>query len=144
MVTQLVTLTNEVNLHMIALQNIALAISLLIGQTPLSATPAQLLKLDTDLPTEPGWWVVPQGVEKMTIYAEAKNTETVLFWLIPTGTQTWRERQLIGYDKDGSDGWSLTWEFGNQRLHHHIHAQALGSDSNSQSNGVINIRTEMQ
>lgn len=124
--------------------NIALAISLLIGQTQLSASRAQLLRLYTDLPQESGWWVVPIGVDKMTIYADAKNADTVIFWLIPTGTQTWGERELIGYDIDGSDGWSLTWELGNQRLHHHIHVQALGSDFDSQSNGIINIRTEMQ
>lgn len=45
----------------------------------------------------------------MTIHAEAQNTETVLFWLVPTGTATWSERELIGYDKDGNDGWSVTW-----------------------------------
>lgn len=115
-----------------------------MGQTKSSDTSAQLLRLYTDLPKVSGWWVVPKGIEKMTIYAEAANTETIIFWLIPTGTQTWRERRLIGYDKDGSDGWSLSWEFGKQRLHHHIYAQALGSDSDLQSNEIINIRTEIQ
>jgi hypothetical protein len=100
-------------------------------------TRAQILKVYTDLSEEAGWWVVPKGVSTMTIYAEANNTETVLFWLIPTGTQTWSDRILIGYDKDGSDGWSLKWELGNRTLHDHIYVQALGSDS--QANDSINV-----
>ncbi|MGM0884973.1 MAG: hypothetical protein ACQEXQ_28510 [Bacillota bacterium] len=125
------------------LSHVILSLSFLIGQTQNNEnTRAQLLRVYTDLHKESGWWVVPKGVKKMTIHAEAKNTETVLFWLIPTGTETWSERELIGYDKDGNDGWSLTWKFGNQRLHDHIHVQALGSDSSSQSNETINITTK--
>lgn len=105
-------------------------------------TSTQLLRVYTDLPKESGWWVVPRGVSKMTIYAEARNTETVLFWLVPTGTQTWSERELIGFDKNGNDGWSIKWEFGNQKLHDHIQVQALGSDKSTQSNEIINIRTQ--
>jgi hypothetical protein len=113
---------------------------LLIGQTQNhDDTRAQLLKVYTDLPKESGWWVVPRGVSKMTIHAKARNTETVLFWLVPTGSATWGERELIGYDKDGKDGWSVTWDFGSQKLHDHIHVQALGSDSSTQSNETINI-----
>lgn len=83
------------------LLTITLVMSLLIGQTQNhDDIRAQLLRVFTDIPEESGWWVVPSGVNKMNIYAESKNTETVLFWLIPTGTQTWRERELIGYDKD--------------------------------------------
>lgn len=76
----------------------------------------------------------------MTINVNAKNTETVLFWVIPTGTQTWGERELIGYDKDGRDGWSLTWEFGNRKFHDHIQVQALGDDTIS--NAIINVASE--
>ncbi|MEW9674337.1 hypothetical protein [Ammoniphilus sp. 3BR4] len=104
---------------------------------------AKILNVYTDLPNKSGWWTAPKGVHKMTIYVEAENTETVIFWLIPTGTQTWGQRELIGYDKDGSDGWSLTWDFGNRSLHDHIHIQALGSDSASQSNASINVATEI-
>ncbi|SFK83530.1 hypothetical protein SAMN03159341_101807 [Paenibacillus sp. 1_12] len=104
-------------------------------------TRAQLLKVYTDLTEESGWSVAPKGVGTMTIYAEAENTETVLFWLVPTGTETWSERILIGYDKDGSDGWSLVWEFGNRSLHDHIYVQALGSDSSTQAAETINVHS---
>lgn len=76
----------------------------------------------------------------MTIYVEAKNTETVLFWLISTGTQTWKARGLIGYDKDGRDGWSFTWNFGDRMFHDHIHVQAIGEDS--VSSDTFNVSRE--
>ncbi|GED55620.1 hypothetical protein EDM54_25320 [Brevibacillus borstelensis] len=100
---------------------------------------AEILHVSTDLPKIGNWWRVPKGVDEMTIFVKANNTETVLFWLIPTGTQTWGQRELIGYDKDGSDGWTLTWKFGNRVLHDHIHVQALGDQT--LSNSSINITT---
>lgn len=104
-------------------------------------TPAQILKVYTDLAEESGWWVVPRDVSTMTVFVEAENIETVLFWQAPTGTETWSERTLIGYDKDGSDGWSLTWEFGNRILHDHIYIQVLGSDSSTQATETINVHS---
>jgi hypothetical protein len=50
---------------------------------------AEILHVSTDLPKIGNWWRVPKGVDEMTIFVKANNTETVLFWLIPTGTQTW-------------------------------------------------------
>ncbi|OAB38367.1 hypothetical protein [Paenibacillus glacialis] len=61
--------------------------------------------------------------------------------LIPTGTETWNERILIGHDADGSDGWSYRWEFGNQTLHDHISVQALGSDSSTQATESIKVHS---
>ncbi|MHA2855064.1 hypothetical protein ACXZ7E_13800 [Paenibacillus lautus] len=77
----------------------------------------------------------------MTIHVEAENIESVLFWVAPTGTETWEERELIGYDIDGSDGWSLSWEFGNRQFHDHIAVQALGMDGRTQANESINVHT---
>ncbi|OPA81044.1 hypothetical protein BVG16_01490 [Paenibacillus selenitireducens] len=102
-------------------------------------THAQILEVYTDLTKESGWWIVPKGVSKMTIHVRAKNTDTVLFWLVPSGTETWSERKLIGYDKNGSDDWSLKWEFGNRTLHDHIYVQALGSDGLTMDNKTINV-----
>jgi hypothetical protein len=34
---------------------------------------------------------------------KAENTETVLFWLVSTGTENWNQRKLIGYDIKGDD-----------------------------------------
>ncbi|NBI30990.1 hypothetical protein ERL59_18730 [Chengkuizengella sp. YPA3-1-1] len=104
-------------------------------------THAQLLKVYTDLPENEGWYVVPKNVHEMTIYAEAKNVDTVLFWLAQTGTETWSKRQLLGYDQDGSDGFSLKWEFGKQVLLDHIFIQALGSDFSTMDDATINVIT---
>ncbi|WP_409174390.1 hypothetical protein [Brevibacillus fortis] len=101
---------------------------------------AEILRVSTDLPKIGNWWRAPKGVHKMTIHVEAKNTETMLFWLIPTGTQTWGQRELIGYDIDGRDGWSLTWKFDNRVLHDHIHVQAIGEET--VSNSSINVTTD--
>lgn len=102
---------------------------------------AKILKVSTDLSYETNWWVVPQDIDTMTIYVEAENVDTVLFWIAPTGTETWKERELIGYDIDGSDGWSLTWKFGDRRFLDHIAVQALGMDGLTQANESINVHS---
>ncbi|QOY34646.1 hypothetical protein AWH56_018225 [Anaerobacillus isosaccharinicus] len=102
---------------------------------------ARLLKVDTDLEKEHVWHFVPEGVSTMTISVEAENVETILFWITETGTGTWAERTLIGYDIDGSDGWSITWEFGNRIFLDYITIQALGNDGATQATESINIRS---
>ncbi|MCM3624330.1 hypothetical protein M4D70_19060 [Brevibacillus borstelensis] len=99
-----------------------------------------ITSVSTDMPKEGNWWRVSRGVNQMTIHVEALNAETVLFWVIPTGTQTWGERELIGYDKDGRDGWSLTWKFGDRKFHDHIHVQAIGDET--VSNEIINVTSD--
>ncbi len=102
---------------------------------------AKILKVSTDLPYDSNWWVVSRDTNTMTIHVEAENIESVLFWVAPTGTETWEERELIGYDIDGSDGWSLSWEFGNRKFHDHIAVQALGMDGRTLANESINVHT---
>lgn len=116
-------------------------ISALAKQANENQTRSKLLRVYTDLSEESNWWIVPKGASTMTIYAEAENTETVLFWIAPTGTKTGIERMLIGYDVDGSDGWSYTWDFGSRTFHDHIQIQALGIDNSTQSNEYINVHT---
>lgn len=94
-----------------------------------------------DLEVENGWSIVPNGVHQITISVEAENVDLVLFWIAPTGTETRLERELIGYDLDGSDGWSINWEFGDRIFHDHISVQALGSDFSTQANGTLNIHS---
>ena len=77
----------------------------------------------------------------MTITVEAENVDVVLFWIAPTGTGTGLERELIGYDLDGSDGWSIHWKFGNRTFHDHITVQVLGSDYASQASETFNVHT---
>lgn len=102
---------------------------------------AKILKVSTDLPYDSNWWVVSRDTHRMTIHVEAEHIESVLFWVAPTGTETWKERELIGYDIDGSDGWSLSWEFGNRKFHDHIAVQALGMDGRTLANESINVHT---
>lgn len=111
-------------------------------QPPIMDEKAEILEVSTDLPKNAGWWIVHQDVNTMTIRVEAKNIETVLFWITPTGTETWGERELIGYDKDGSDGWSLTWNFGDRSFHDRIDVQALGSDGATQDKETISVTSE--
>jgi hypothetical protein len=89
----------------------------------------KIVKFYTSIAEKDNWVTVPEGTEEITINVEALNTETVLFWLIPTGTQTWYERKLIGYDiKDDKDNnFSLTWKIP-KHLHDHLEVQALGEN----------------
>ncbi|GIP05676.1 hypothetical protein [Paenibacillus lautus] len=83
----------------------------------------------TDAKEEYGWWVVPKNSKSITIYVEAQNAQAVLFWSTPTGTEVGKERELIGYDIDGEDGWSFEWDIQDKSLHNHITVQALGVDT---------------
>jgi len=61
---------------------------------------------------------------------------------MPTGTQTWNDRKLIGYDiKKGEkdNGFSLTWEGDQPSLLNHLHIQALGDEI---ANDTINLIME--
>ena len=102
---------------------------------------ARILKVDTDLEKEHVGHFVPEGVNTMTISAEVENVETILFWITETGTGTWAERTLIGYDIDGSDGWSITWEFGDRIFLDYITIQALGNDGATQATEYLNLRS---
>lgn len=112
-----------------------------INQTESSDHKAQILEVDTDLEFEHGSHYVPEGVHTMTISVEAENVDTVLFWITPTGTETWSERTLIGYDIDGTDGWSTTWDFGDRIFLDHITVQALGRDGETLVSESINLRS---
>ena len=100
----------------------------------------------TNIPETNNWVTVPKGTEEITIYIEAENTETVLFWLIPTGTQTWWERSLIGYaintEKERTfnspQTFSLTWKIDKPFLHDHIEVQLIGMNEIT-GGGSINI-----
>ena len=101
----------------------------------------KISKVYTDLEVENGWSIVPENVREMTITVEAENVDSVLFWIAPTGTGTGLERELIGYDLDGRDGWSITWQFGERTFHDHITVQALGSDYSTQTSETLNIHS---
>jgi hypothetical protein len=93
--------------------------------------PPKIEKLYTSIPEKDGWVIVPEDAKEITFYVEAKNTDTVLFWLMPTGTgpEAYNERKLIGYDinSDRDNKFSLKWKLP-QHLHDHLQVQALGLD----------------
>lgn len=127
---------------------ICLVMTLLLSACSQSVEPqaleqqAQIDEVTTDLPQNAGWWIVPEGTTTMTVHVKAQNVDTVLFWVVPTGTETWAERELIGSDLDGSDGWSLTWDFGRRSMHDRIVVQALGSDGTTQAQEMILVTAE--
>lgn len=108
--------------------------------------PKVIKSLYTNIPEMNNWVTVPKGTEEITIYVEAENTETVLFWLIPNGTHTWWERTLIGYaintEKERTfnspQTFSFTWKIDKPLLYDHIEAQLIGMNQIT-SGGSINI-----
>ncbi|WP_082423055.1 hypothetical protein [Paenibacillus dakarensis] len=104
-------------------------------------TEVKINKVHIDAKEDGGWWVVPQDAETLTINVEADHADTVLFWSAPTGTEVGKERELIGYDIDGEDGWSLKWNIKGQILHNHIDVQVLGMDGKSLTRQTFNLHT---
>ncbi|MRN55782.1 hypothetical protein [Paenibacillus monticola] len=96
----------------------------------------------TNFPKKDGWYVVPKNSGELDVSVNATNVETILFWAVPTGTEAWGERELIGYDINGEDGWNLTWNISETSLHHRIAIQALGSDGKTITNETIQITNE--
>lgn len=102
-----------------------------------------IISINTDYPKEGGWVRIPKGTEKITFHVIAENTETILFWLIPTGTQTWTKRELIGYDileSKTDKNFSLTWNINKPYLHDHLYIQAIGDET--VTNELINLSME--
>ncbi|ULO08772.1 hypothetical protein H1230_08320 [Paenibacillus sp. 19GGS1-52] len=98
--------------------------------------------VETNFPKKDGWYVVPKNSGELDVSVNATNVETILFWAVPTGTEAWGERELIGYDINGEDGWSLTWKISEISLHHRIAIQALGSDGKTITDETIQITNE--
>ncbi|ASJ54544.1 hypothetical protein BP422_13835 [Brevibacillus formosus] len=85
------------------------------------------------------WVTLEKGGGKLEIQVEADNTEQVLFWIIPTGSQTWKYRRLIGVDSDGRDGFTLEWKYQDRIYQDHIKIEALGPDG--ETSFLFNVRT---
>jgi len=122
---------------------LTLSFPLLIQQTSIHSPMPQIISINTDFPEVGGWVQIPKGTERITFSIEAEHAETILFWLIPTGTQTWSERKLIGYDireNESDKSFSLTWNIDKPYLHDHIYIQAIGDDK--VSNEIINVAME--
>ncbi|MBE4906956.1 hypothetical protein IMZ08_02650 [Bacillus luteolus] len=123
--------------------------NLAVNNKVIVPSPKVITSAFTNIPVKDNWVTVPEGTKEITIFVEAQNTETVLFWLIPTGTETWWERKLIGYDInedkskkfDETQKYSLTWKIDEPFLHHHLVVEVVGMNRVT-SGGNININTE--
>ncbi|QOR69003.1 hypothetical protein IM538_19440 [Cytobacillus suaedae] len=112
-------------------------------------SPNVITSVYTNISEKNNWITISKGTKEITFFVEAQNTETVLFWLIPTGTETWWERKLIGYDInedkskkfDETQKYSLTWKIDEPFLHHHLVVELVGMNKVT-SGGSINITTE--
>ncbi|TCS93888.1 hypothetical protein EDD58_10597 [Hazenella coriacea] len=89
------------------------------------------------------WITLPKGPGKLKIDVVAKNTTKVQFWLVPTGTATWKYRKLIGEDTDGSDGWSMEWRYGSELILNHITIIAMNPKGTS-GHYTLNVITETE
>ncbi|MFA9560677.1 hypothetical protein ACERII_25605 [Evansella sp. AB-rgal1] len=140
---------------MIILKTI-ISLSLILNFSNLAAdnsvtvpSPKVITSAYTNIREKDNWVIVPGGTKEITIYVEAQNTETVLFWLIPTGTETWWERKLIGYDINEDKGnklnetqkYSLTWKIDEPFLHNHLVVELIGKNE-VKDGGSINIYME--
>ncbi|MBT2281946.1 hypothetical protein J7E78_00020 [Paenibacillus polymyxa] len=101
-----------------------------------------ITSIKTNFPEKEGWVVVPANSSDLTVTVETTHAETLLFWSVPTGTETWGERELIGYDTSGNDGWKITWNIAGKSLHNRLVVQALGSDGKTITDETINITNE--
>jgi len=104
---------------------------LLVGSAQASETPNKLpvIKKVTSIPAadETGWVPLPKGSGKLEIQVEATHATSVKFWIVPTGTDTWQYRQLLGEDTNPADGFSLTTTYGPERTFlDHIVLEAVG------------------
>lgn len=110
--------------------------------TQVTDTAPIISNIKTNFPQKNGWYVIPKNSNELDVSLEATNVETILFWVVPTGTDAWGERELIGYDINEEDGWNLVWNISERSLHHRISIQALGSDGKTIANETILITNQ--
>jgi hypothetical protein len=75
---------------------------------------------------EGGWLELPRGAGKVVLSVKATNAQRVRFVLTPTGTETGPYAQLLGEDRDPSDGFTLVWRYPAEGLSGHLGIQAIG------------------
>jgi hypothetical protein len=96
-----------------------------------AATPAPRILEVTTSPRlrtlEGGFWLeLPPGAGKVVFSVKATNAQRVRFTLTPTGTETGPYAQLLGEDRDPSDGFTLLWRYPAEGISAHLGIQAIG------------------
>lgn len=86
------------------------------------------------------WITLPKGPGKLKINVLTKNTTKVQFWLVPTGTATWKYRKLIGEETNSRDSWSMEWKYGSELIHTHIAIIAVNPKGTS-GHWTLNVTT---
>jgi hypothetical protein len=104
-----------------------------------AATPAPRILEVTTSPRlrtlEGGFWLeLPQGEGKVVFSVKATNAQRVRFTLTPTGTETGPYAQLLGEDRDPSDGFTLVWRYPSDGLSAHLDIQAIGPGGTTDKN----------
>jgi len=87
-----------------------------------------------------GWCTVPAGPGTVTFTAQVTGAHRVEFFLVPTGTDTWSLRRSLGTDREGADGWAVTWAYGEEPLMHHLVVQARGPGGTVQESPLNLVR----
>lgn len=119
-----------------SVMKIFLSLALLTYVQPIKPSAPEIVSISSNFPEKENWVQIPKGTKKITFDVKANNTETVLFWLIPTGTGTWNQTKLIGYDikTDQQDNtFTLTWSIDRSYLHDHLYVQAIGEGTENVS-----------
>jgi hypothetical protein len=95
-----------------------------------AATPAPRILEVTTSPRlrtlEGGWLELPQGAGKVVLSVKATDAQRVRFTLTPTGTEVADHAEVLGEDRDPSDGFHLLWRYPNQPIMGHLGIQAIG------------------
>jgi hypothetical protein len=73
-----------------------------------------------------GWCALPAGAGTVTFRAQVTGARQVEFFVVPTGNETWEFRRSIGVDRDGTDGWAVTWAYDAKPLLAHLTLVARG------------------
>lgn len=98
----------------------------------------QIIKVKTIPSARGGWVVLPNKPGQLIIKVKTINAKRLKFWIVPTGSETWKYRKLLGELSNGKNVWSFTWNYGNELIHDHIVIQAIG-DQGLEESTIINV-----
>jgi hypothetical protein len=74
---------------------------------------------------DPACTLTPR-VGTVTFHARVSDATRVRFFLVPTGTETWNNREPIAVDRSGEDGWSARYSYADEPLWSHLVVVADG------------------